>query len=299
MPNSRFRISIVILNYNRLEETRYTVERLRELIVDRTDTEVIAIDNASSDGTGAYLNSQSDFLTPVILPDNRGVGGCAAGLERAKGDYILVLDDDSHPHDSTTLDRLIHHLDTIPDIGVVACRIENCNGNRIPAWHLPGKDEQGPCMAFVGCGFAIRRRLFEEIGWYAEHFFLYQNDVDVAFQVYLSGFSIIYDPACRVVHRVAPANRCRKRQVFYATRNSLWLIRTYYTWPGKVYLLTSRVTIGLLRALQFAEPGAYLRGLREGFSTPVKRWPLPARLRTTFAPFWRQNSLLHQLLRRT
>jgi len=299
MADSQVRISIVILNYNRLEETRYTVECLRELTVDRTDTEIIAIDNGSSDGTGAYLNSQSDFLTPVILPDNCGVGGCAAGFEQARGDYILVLDDDSHISDGTTLDRLIHLLDTIPDIGAVACRIEDRNGNRIPAWHLPGEDEPGPCMAFVGCGFAIRRRLFEEIGWYAEHFFLYQNDIDVAFQVYLRGFSIIYDPACRVVHRVAPANRCRKRQVFYATRNSLWLIRTYYSWPGRAYLLTSRVIIGLLRALQFAEPAAYLRGLREGFSRPVKRQPLPAGLCTTFTPFWRQNSLLHQLLRRT
>jgi len=153
-------------------------------------------------------------------------------------------------------------------------------------------------MAFVGCGFAIRRHLFKEIGWYAEKFFLYQNDVDVAFQVYLKGFSILYDPACRVVHRVASANRCRRRQVFYATRNSLWLIRAYYTWPGKAYLLTSRVIIGLLRALQFAEPGTYLRGVWEGFSAPVKRRPLPARLRATFAPFWRQNSFLHQLLRR-
>jgi len=298
MPDSPIRISIVILNYNRLEETRYTVERLRELVAGRTDTEVIAVDNGSSDGTACYLKSQADFLTPVILPDNRGVAGCAAGFERVKGDYILVLDDDSHPRDGTTLDRLIQHLDSFPETGVVACRIENRDGTRISTWHLPRKDQQAPSMAFVGCGFAIRRRLFEEIGWYAEHFFLYQNDVDVAFQVYLKGFSIIYDPACRVVHRVASANRCRERQVFYATRNSLWLIRMYYTGPGKAYLLVSRAIIGLLRALQFAEPAAYLRALREGFSAPVIRRPLPARLRSTFVPFWRQNSLLHQLLRR-
>lgn len=298
MPNSHIRLSIVILNYNRVEETRYTVERLRELIVERTDSEVIAVDNGSSDGTASYLKSQSEFLTPVILPDNHGIAGCAAGFERASGDYILMLDDDSHPRDGTTLDRLIAHLDSLPETGVVACRIENRNGDRISTWHLPSEDEQGPSMAFVGCGFAIRRRLFEEIGWYAEHFFLYQNDVDVAFQVYLKGFSIIYDPACRVVHRVASANRCRKRQVFYATRNSLWLIRAYYRWPVKAYLLASRAIIGLLRALQFAEPAAYLRGIREGFGTPVKRRPLPPRLHTTFAPFWRQNSLLHQLLRR-
>lgn len=298
MPDSQTRISIVILNYNRVEETRYTVDRLRELTAGRNDSEVIAVDNGSSDGTGTYLQSQADFLTPVILPDNRGIAGCAAGFELARGDYILVLDDDSHPRDSATLDRLVDHLDSLPDTGVVACRIENSEGDRLPSWHLPHKDERGASMAFVGCGFAIRRHLFEEIGWYAGHLFLYQNDVDLAFQVYLKGFSIIYDPDCRVVHRVASANRCRERQVFYATRNSLWLIRAYYTGLGKAYLLTSRILIGLVRALQFVEPAAYLRGLREGLNAPVERRPLPARLHQVFAPFWRQNSLLHQLLRR-
>lgn len=175
MAGSRIRISIVILNYNRLEETRHTVTYLRELIAGRTDTEVIAVDNGSSDGTGSYLNSQSDFLTPVMLAENRGVGAYAAGFERGKGDYLLVLDDDSHPRDGVTLDRLIEQLDSVPKTGVVACRIEDGNGKRISTWHLPRQDRKGSSMAFVGCGFAIRRRLFEEIGWYAEHFFLYQT----------------------------------------------------------------------------------------------------------------------------
>ena len=77
MPDSPIRISIVILNYNRIEETRYTVERLRELMIERSDSEVIAVDNGSSDGTEAFLNSQADFLVPVILPDNRGIAGYA------------------------------------------------------------------------------------------------------------------------------------------------------------------------------------------------------------------------------
>ena len=74
--------------------------------------------------------------------------------------------------------------------------------------------------------------------------------------------------------------------------------RRYYTWPGKAYLLASRALIGLLRGLQFVEPGAYLGGLREGLSAAVERRPLPARLRKKFVPLWRQNSILHQVLRR-
>jgi hypothetical protein len=74
-----------------------------------------------------------------------------------------------------------------------------------------------------------------------------------------------------VVHRVASANRCRKRQVFYATRNSLWLIRTYYTWPGKAYLLVSRAVaraaVCRTRCLSAWSPGGLQRTRETATST--------------------------------
>ena len=45
------KLSIVFLNYNRLNETRYTSAHLQQLITGRRDIEVIAVDNDSTDGT--------------------------------------------------------------------------------------------------------------------------------------------------------------------------------------------------------------------------------------------------------
>ena len=293
------RLSIVFLNFNRVAETRYSVDYLRRLLAERDDIEVIAVDNGSSDGTADYLAAQGDFLTPLLLPDNGGIAGYNAGFEQARGDAILVLDDDSHPLDNACLDRLIELFDSQPELGLIACRIEDKQGQRAWSWHLPKADQAGPSMAFVGCGFAIRRSLFKTIGWYPAAFFLYQNELDVAIQTRLQGFKIHYEPACRVVHRSEGAPRPGWRRVFSATRNSLWLIRRYYPYPQAFYLIMSRLLISLVRAIQFRQFSAYWRGLRQGLLTPQTHQPLPAELRAEFKPFWRQNSIWHQLLGRT
>lgn len=289
------RLSIVNLNYNRLAETRDSVERLRALLTGRDDCEVVAVDNGSTDGTAEYLTTQRDFLDPVLLTDNSGIAGYNAGFRRARGDLILVLDDDSHPADGATLDALIAALDSDPALGVVACRIEDEDGTRVWSWHLPEADAASASMAFVGCGFAIRRVLFERIGWYPGEFFLYQNEIEVALRVRLAGYRIGYRPECRVVHRTAHAGRGSWRRVYYPTRNSLWLLRRYAPYPQALYWIGSRIMIGLLRAIQFGQWHAWVKGVREGLDTPIERRTLPLELYREFRPFWRQNSLWHQL----
>ena len=291
------RLSIVFLNFNRVHETRYSVNYLRQLLSERDDIEVIAVDNGSSDGTADYLATQGDFLNPILLPDNSGIAGYNEGFKQARGDIILVLDDDSHPYDQACLDRLITLFDSQPEVALIACRIEDKHGQRAWSWHLPKDDKAGPSMAFVGCGFAIRRTVFEMIGWYPAVFFLYQNELDVAIKTRLQDYRIHYDPTCRVVHRSEGAPRPGWRRVFFATRNTLWLIRRYYPYPQALYLITSRLLIGLVRAVQFRQLPAYWRGLREGLSVTQSRQLLPAELRAEFAPFWRQNSVWHQITR--
>lgn len=293
------RLSIVTLNFNRLAETRHSVAQLRGLLAGRDDCEVIAVDNGSSDGSAAWLQTQDDFLLPLLRADNGGIAGYNVGFEQARGDYILVLDDDSTPADGATLDRLIALLDADPELGAVACRIEDSNGQRVWSWHLPKADQSGPSMAFVGCGFAIRRALFEHIGWYPAEFFLYQNELEVAIRVRLAGYRIRYEPACRITHRTAGQGRASWRRVYFPTRNTLWLLRHYARYPQAPYLIVSRTVIGLVQAARLGQWRAWLDGLREGLQRPLPRQPLPVDLWREFGPLWRQNSLWHHLTRRT
>ncbi|HIE02807.1 MAG TPA: glycosyltransferase family 2 protein [Thiotrichaceae bacterium] len=292
------KLSIVFLNYNRIKETRYTIAQLSRLIEHRDDVEVIAVDNGSTDGTKDFLQTQADWIRVVFLPTNTGIAGYNEGFKQAKGDYLLVLDDDSHPVDNITLDRLIQCLDTRPDIGVVACRIESMKGQAVYTWHLPKNDAPGPSMAFVGCGFAIRRTLFEKIGWYPGEFFIYQNEIEVAIQVMRLQYKIYYDPCCRVIHRQSPEGRTNWRQVYYPTRNTIWLIRRYFPFPMAAYLIASRLCFGLIRAVQSLELGWYYQAVLDALHTPIKSQVLPLPQQKQLTTFWRQNSILHQLIKR-
>nr|WP_269719624.1 glycosyltransferase family 2 protein [Desulforapulum autotrophicum] len=289
------RLSIVFLNFNRLEETRHTLERIWQFCENRDDIEIIGVDNASSDGTREYLRSWSDRIQVIELEENTGIVGLNKGFEQACGDYIFVLDDDSYPVDSACLDRLIDCLDTHKDIGLVACRIETPLEVPVRSWHLPLTDIPQESMAFVGCGFAVRRVLFKRVGWFPESFFLYQNEMEVAFQVAGSGWHIHYAPGCRVVHREAPKGRTGWRQVFFPTRNTIWLIRKYASPPFSVYFILSRMAIGLFRALQAGEFACLVKAVNQGLKANIVREKPSSDMDKRFKTFWLQNSLIHQL----
>ena len=293
---SDIKLSIVFLNYNRLDETRSTVEQLLSICEGRTDIEIIAVDNGSTDGTAEYLKKQRGIVS-ILLHDNGGIAGYNIGFERASGEFILVLDDDSCPDGIESVDRAISVLSQRPDVGLLAFRIESPDGQLQTSWHLPQIQAEGPSPFFIGCGFVVRRALFEKIGWYPADFFLYQNEIDVSFQIRLQGYQIFYDPLCRVIHRGIPNNRPGWRRVYYPTRNTLWLLRRYYPQPYASYLIFSRLVIGFMRALSFNETGNYWRAVKEGLNAPLLKNPLPATLRHDFSPFSRQNCIFHQLLK--
>ncbi|MFE7859062.1 CDP-glycerol glycerophosphotransferase family protein [Streptomyces sp. NPDC057403] len=62
------------------------------------DLELIVVDDCSPDGSGAIVDefaSRDPRVRPVHLSENRGLGGARnAGMEQAKGDYLLFLDGD-------------------------------------------------------------------------------------------------------------------------------------------------------------------------------------------------------------
>ena len=299
MTNERkIKLSIVFLNFNRLSDTQITVRHLKKITHHRDDIEVIAVDNASIDGTGAFLRTQSHWLTLVEMTENLGIAGINHGFRKAIGEYILVLDDDSQPYDHHTIDKLITCLDEMHEVGIVACRIESMEGRYVRTWHLPEVDRSGPSMAFVGCGFAIRRDLFEKIGWYPERFFLYQNEIEVAIRVMRLGYKIHYEPECRVVHRESVNGRSGWRRVYFPTRNTIWIIRRYYPLPESIYLIISRLFMGFIRAIQFAEYKWYMKAVVEAFSETVEPDIVPAHLRKKLNTLWMQNSIFHQIVLR-
>src|SRR3954465_7367068 len=90
------RIVAVVVTFNRLTMLQRQLERLAE---GPELDEVLVVDTASPDGTGAWLATQP--VTSETLPTNTGgAGGFSHGLERAVAagaDLVWLMDDDGLP----------------------------------------------------------------------------------------------------------------------------------------------------------------------------------------------------------
>lgn len=111
--------SIVILCFNQLEYTKKCLQS----IVKHTSVpyELIIIDNGSSDGTQSFLEEYAkkhSRCSIILNKENRGfAGGNNQGIAAAKGDYILLLNNDVVVTEAW-LERLIAHAESDANIGM-------------------------------------------------------------------------------------------------------------------------------------------------------------------------------------
>jgi GT2 family glycosyltransferase len=114
-------VSVIVVTYNNLELTKACLQSL-ELHTMYPTLEIIVVDNASSDGTQAYLKqwaSKADGRRIILNDDNRGFAAANnQGLEAASGEYLVLLNNDTYVTPGW-LATLINHLRLNPTIGLI------------------------------------------------------------------------------------------------------------------------------------------------------------------------------------
>lgn len=231
-------ISVVVLNYN---GRRYLKKCISSLSVQSYgDFEVIVVDNGSTDGSVEYLKTHFPQVKIVRNKSNLGfAGGINVGIEHAEGKYILTLNNDTQA-DMNFVERLAEAMDSDEAVGMCASkmlfpdgRINStgiCLSRSGAAWDRgmfepdEGQYEEledvfGPCA-----GAALyRKEMLDEIGLFDEDFFLYMEDVDLAFRARLAGWRCIYVPGAEVYHfHGGTAGFGSDLAVYYGNRNIVW-----------------------------------------------------------------------------
>jgi GT2 family glycosyltransferase len=257
-------LSVVILSYNRREALRRTLERLDG------PSQVIVVDNASTDGTQEMVRDHFPAVELLPLERNEGVAGFNHGVARARGDMLLILDDDAWP-DPEALVAAIELLRTRPAIGAVALLPVHPQTRQAEWLHEGVAQARWPVM---GCGNLVRRDAWDAVGGYEPSFFLYRNDTDLALKLLAAGFDVWFDPRWIVWHDSPAAARKSDRWLNLATRNWVWLARRHGRRLSKrVGMLAGVLWASRLAGLSPRRQWCVLRGMWAGLRTPPP--PLP------------------------
>jgi GT2 family glycosyltransferase len=231
-------VSVVILNFN---GRRYLEACLSSLAAQTyRDFEVIVVDNASQDGSVEYLEAQFPWVKVIRNRANLGfAGGCNEGIKHTCGDFILTLNNDTRA-ESRLIEYLIKPMLSDKRVGACAAkmllpdgRINSagiCLSRSGAAWDR-GMFEQDCGQydyqqeVFGACAGAAlyRKEMLDEIGLFDEDFFLYMEDVDLAFRAKLAGWKCIYVPEAVVYHHHGgTAGFGSDLAVYYGNRNVIW-----------------------------------------------------------------------------
>src|SRR5918995_1241623 len=91
--------SIIFRAHNRASLTRQCLNMLIANTPEKASTEIIVVDDGSTDPTPALLRGYGGRITVVTLETTSGfASACNAGATGAIGDYLIFLNNDMIPH---------------------------------------------------------------------------------------------------------------------------------------------------------------------------------------------------------
>jgi len=253
-------LSVIILNFNTREHLRNCLESLRAE-GSTLETEVLVVDNASSDGSPDMVAAEFRWATLIRSQRNGGYAyGNNLGLSRARGDAILLLNPDTLLAPGS-LTRLKERLDQHPEAGVVGPKLVRPDGSmhlacrrsfptpavafyrisgvsrlfprspRFGRYNMTYLDPDQPIEVDSVCGacLLVRRPVIDRIGFLDERFFMYGEDLDWCLRAREAGWTVRYEPSIVVRHQHGAASRQRAlRTTFHFFRAMDLFYRKHY-----------------------------------------------------------------------
>lgn len=243
-------VTVNILSFNRKDELRFTLTKVFEQ--DYKNIEVIVVDNASSDGTQKMVIKEFPKVKLIELNENIGIAGWNKGFEVAKGEYVLVLDDDSYPENGT-IEAGVERIANDKKIAVIGFAIYNSYFKKIEndEYYKINSKEICEVTGFIGCGAIIRNNHFLELGGFDSEIFLYYNEIEFAIRARNAGYKILFDPNHIVNHTYSLSQRNAKidENIFVGKRRFIHTFRSYFIYLHKnfsmVYFLKYSIKLVL------------------------------------------------------
>jgi GT2 family glycosyltransferase len=257
LPSLAPRVSIVIVNWNTLPLLRACLDSVRATCPD-ISYEVAVVDNASTDGSAAWLKANEPGIT--LIQNTENVGFARAnnqGIAACHAELVLLLNSDAQLQ-THTLQRLLKAMDDHPKAAAAAPMLLNADGSfqagpnddltllnetllalglaRLArGGHYPGYGSDAPAGTYAWLGgtcLLMRRRALEQVGLLDADYFMYTEEADWCWRARQAGWSLWYEPSAQTVHlgggssRNAPAQMraalYKSKIIFFQKHRPRW-----------------------------------------------------------------------------
>lgn len=224
-------LSVIIVNYKVKNLLRDCLKSV-ELAAQHMDTEIWVVDNHSNDGSVEMLQQEFPQVNVIANTDNKGFSVANnQAIDKAKGEYLLILNPDTRVNKNTFQDCLTFNQST-KNCGGIGVKMLNQKGNFLAeskrgypslwtaisrglklyklfpksAFFNPyylGHLDQNSCHkvdVLAGAFIWIKRSIYKEVGGLDNDFFMYGEDIDLSYKIKKANYQNYYLGTTSILH---------------------------------------------------------------------------------------------------
>lgn len=239
-------VTINILSYNKKTRLFENITQFYNKINDMI--EVIVIDNGSDDGTTDMILTNFPNIYLIPLETNIGVSAWNIGAAKARGEYILFLDDDAYI-EPNKIERLIdimkfHRLDLIyPKII-----------NPETQYEFTENYPTG-LLSFWGCCVIIRKFVFEKLIGFDTNIFIWAHELEFTIRLHDQNFNIAFYPEVTAFHFQNTGTKLTMEYKYFRYRvnmnNLFYIANKFFTGRILFYTNINLITKHIINKIKF------------------------------------------------